>query len=69
MSDISTTASDWLAEFLDSYPVVKGVAKPMTNREKSLVNYAFNEGRKWPIYSAHPSLDEALNSGDGSYKP
>ena len=63
------TAKQWLADFLDSYPMVKGVAKPMTSREKALVSYAFAEGQKWPIYSAHPGLDEALNSGDGSYKP
>ena len=62
-------AEEWLADFLDSYPMVKGVAKPMTAREKALVTYAFMEGRQWPAMSTNPGLDEALNSRDGSYKP
>ncbi len=50
-----------LEEFLNSYPSVKGRAKPMTEREKAIATYAYSmgveRGEDWRLIATAPKAE------------
>lgn len=41
----------------------------ITQQDAETILEAVNKAREWQKHRCHHALDEALNSGDGSYRP